>query len=101
LKIWRTRVLLQEDSKPMLNNDGEIIQPALDAVKDMPQQPGKWTSFVTNQVTQISDLPIDFAYPSLAYCTHRGPCGATCPCSQQQAACERTCHVSLTFPRTL
>jgi len=39
--------MLQEDSKPILDDDGGILQPAVDAMKDIAKQPGQYSSSYT------------------------------------------------------
>ena len=39
--------MLQEDSKPMLDGDGGILQPAVDTIKDLANQPGQYSSSYT------------------------------------------------------
>jgi hypothetical protein len=34
--------MLQEDSKPILDDDGGVLQPAVDTLKDIAKQPGQY-----------------------------------------------------------
>ena len=34
--------MLQEDSKPILDDDGGVLQPAVDTMKDIAKQPGQY-----------------------------------------------------------
>jgi len=89
--------MLQEDSKPILDDDGGILQPAVDTLKDIAKQPGQYSRDVRDSKANKSDLPIAWNTWSMTYCTHLGPCGPNCPCSKRESACERTCHVSQLF----
>jgi len=86
--------MLHEDTKPIMDDQGEVVRITEVTGKQDVAEPGTLSSHHSKLNADSQELPINYNTPSLAYCTHLGPCGESCPCVRQGAACERTCHVS-------
>ena len=44
LRAWRTKIMLQEDSKPIMDDHGQLVRIAPDTEEATPIEPGKCTS---------------------------------------------------------
>jgi len=93
--------MLHEDTKPIMDDQGEVVRITEVTGKEDVAEPGTLSSHLSKLNADSQELPINYNTPSLAYCTHLGPCGDSCPCVRQGAACERTCHVSPVWMESL
>jgi hypothetical protein len=86
--------MLQEDSKPILDDRGDVIQLAANTAKGLDEPSSELVPVTHNATSNCLGVPVDWNKPNATYCTHIGPCNESCPCSIQGAACESACHVS-------